>query len=81
MKAQRQGLRQFRLNLVLEQGTKTVVGVESYEEVWERKFARAEKLDRGLHVEPERRITFESLEDMLSYLTPKRIAGRPTSRF
>jgi predicted transcriptional regulator len=53
---------------------KTIIGVESFEEMRRRTTERARLLDRGERIEPERRITFESIEEMLSCLTPQRLS-------
>lgn len=52
---------------------KTIIGVESFERMWRRKLARARLLDKGVRVEPEKRIMFEHPEDMLACLTPRRL--------
>jgi predicted transcriptional regulator len=53
--------------------TKTVIGVESFEEMKARKSARAARLTRGKRIKPERRISFESSLDLLACITPERI--------
>ena len=53
---------------------KTTVTVESFDEMVERKLERARKLDRLEHVLAERRITFETPEDMASFLTANRVS-------
>ncbi len=52
---------------------KTVIGVESFDEVMNRSVDRAAKLGRGEPVRAERRVTFESAEDLVAYLTPQRL--------
>jgi predicted transcriptional regulator len=52
---------------------KIIVAVESFDEMWKRKQARARKLDQGVKIEPEFRITFERAEDLLACLTPVRV--------
>lgn len=52
---------------------KATVVVESFEEMWKRKLARARLLDKGVPIEPEKRITFERPEEMLACLTPRRL--------
>ena len=52
---------------------KTVMGVESFDEVMHRALSRAEKVDQGATVRAERRVTFETAEDLLAYLTPQRL--------
>ncbi len=52
---------------------KTVIGVESFEQMKARMLERAAKMDRGERLRPERRISFESAEDMLACMTPQRI--------
>lgn len=52
---------------------KTIVTVESFDEMAERKLARARKLDTREHVTAERRITFEAPEDMAAFLTANRM--------
>jgi predicted transcriptional regulator len=41
--------------------------------MWKRKLARARLLDKGVPIEPEKRITFERPEEMLACLTPRRL--------
>jgi predicted transcriptional regulator len=52
---------------------KTIIDVESFEQTRKRKLARARLLDKGVRMEPEKRITFERPEDMLACLTPRRL--------
>ena len=52
---------------------KTVIGVESFDEVTNRSLDRADKLSREESVRAERRVTFETAEDMIAYLTPQRL--------
>ncbi len=52
---------------------KTIVGVESFDDLRNRSLARARLLDKGERIKPERRITFETAEDMLACLTPHRL--------
>ncbi len=52
---------------------KTVIAVESFDELAERKKIRAGKLSRGERIQPERRISFSRVEDMLACLTPERL--------
>lgn len=52
---------------------RTVIGVESFDEVMNRSLDRADKLSRGEQVRAERRVTFETAEDMIAYLTPQRL--------
>lgn len=49
------------------------VSVESFDQMWKRKLARARLLDKGVRIEPEKRITFERPEEMLACLTPRRL--------
>ncbi len=51
----------------------TVVGVESFEAMLERKRARASKLSCGQPVRAERRVMFETAEDLLACMTPQRV--------
>jgi predicted transcriptional regulator len=63
---------------------KTIIGVESFEEMWARKRARAIRLSAGERIRPEKRISFESPVDLFSCITPERIrlieAARETPR-
>jgi predicted transcriptional regulator len=63
---------------------KTMVSVESFEEMAARKAARAVRLAAGERIRPEKRITFESPIDLFSCITPERIrlieAARETPR-
>ena len=52
---------------------KTIVTVESFDEMSERKLERARRLDRREPVPAERRITFEAPEDMAAFLTANRV--------
>ena len=52
---------------------KATIGVESFDEMWKRKLARARKLDKGIRIEPEKRIMFEDPEEMLACITPRRL--------
>jgi predicted transcriptional regulator len=52
---------------------KTIVGVESFEEMMARKAARAVRLAAGERIRPEKRITFESPVDLFACITPQRI--------
>lgn len=52
---------------------KTIIGVESFDEVMNRSADRAAKLGRGEIVRAERRVTFETAEDLVAYLTPQRL--------
>ncbi len=52
---------------------KTLVGIESFEQMRKRKLARARKLDQREHVTAEQRITFENPVDMLACITPERL--------
>lgn len=52
---------------------KAVIGVESFDEMGKRKLVRARLLDKGVRIEPEKRITFEQPEEMLACLTPHRL--------
>lgn len=52
---------------------KTIVAVESFDDLRNRSLARARLLDKGVRIKPERRITFETVEDMLACLTPHRL--------
>lgn len=52
---------------------KTIIRIEDFDAVSERVLARAEKIDRGERIEPERSISFESIEDMLECLSPQRV--------
>jgi predicted transcriptional regulator len=52
---------------------KTIIGVEDFDAMRKRSLERARRLDRGEHVETERRISFEYPEDMASFLTSRRI--------
>jgi predicted transcriptional regulator len=49
------------------------VDVEGFDEFKKRSLARARLLDRGLKLEPETRISFETAEDMVRCLTPLRL--------
>ncbi|WP_419805797.1 helix-turn-helix domain-containing protein [Terriglobus sp.] len=51
---------------------KTIVTVESFDEMAARKLERARKFDRGEAIVPERRISFERAEDMFAFLTGPR---------
>ena len=51
----------------------TIVTVEGFDAMIERKLERARKLDRHEHVPAERRITFETPEDMAAFLTANRV--------
>jgi predicted transcriptional regulator len=52
---------------------KTKIATSSFAALRENKLARARKVDRKEHIPSERRITFASADDMLSYITPKRV--------
>lgn len=52
---------------------KTTIGIETFEEMRERKLARARRLDRREKIEPEKRVMFERAEDMMTCLTPSRL--------
>jgi predicted transcriptional regulator len=52
---------------------KTLIGVESFDEVMNRSISRADKISRGEPVRAERRVIFETAEDMMAYLTPQRL--------
>ena len=52
---------------------RTIIGVESFDDVMNRSADRAAKLSHGEAVRAERRVTFESAEDLISYLTPQRL--------
>lgn len=52
---------------------KTIIAVESFDDLRSRSLARARLLDKGTRIKPERRITFEAAEDMLACLTPQRL--------
>jgi len=52
---------------------KTIIGVESLDEVMNRSADRSAKLSRGEAVRAERRVTFETAEDLIAYLTPQRL--------
>ena len=52
---------------------KTVIGVESFDDVTDRSLVHAHKLSLGESVRAERRVTFETAEDMIAYLTPQRL--------
>lgn len=52
---------------------KTIIGVESFEKVMNRSAERAAKLGRGEAVPAERRVSFETAEDLVAYLTPQRL--------
>ena len=52
---------------------KTRIGVESFDEVLKRSADRAAKLGSGEVVRAERRVTFETAEDLVAYLTPQRL--------
>jgi len=52
---------------------KTVIGIETFDEMKARKSARAARLARGERIRPERRITFENSADLLACITPRRI--------
>ena len=59
---------------------KTIIGVESFDEVMKRSADRATKLDRGEAVRAERRVTFETAEALVAYLTPQRLRLIPMVR-
>ena len=52
---------------------KTIIGVESFDEVMKRSTERAAKLGRGEAARAERRVSFETAEDLVAYLTPQRL--------
>ena len=52
---------------------KTIIGVESFEKVLNSSAERAARLGRGESVRAERRVTFETAEDLIAYLTPQRL--------
>jgi predicted transcriptional regulator len=52
---------------------KTKVGIGSFAALREHKLARARKLDRKEQIPSEKRITFATADEMLSYITPKRV--------
>jgi predicted transcriptional regulator len=52
---------------------KTIVTVESFDEVSVRKLTRAAKLDAKVSVAAERRITFDRPQDMAAFLTGPRV--------
>ena len=52
---------------------KTTIRIENFEAAKQRSLARAETIDRGERIEPERSISFESVEDMLECLSPQRV--------
>lgn len=49
---------------------KTVIAVESFDEVMNHSLAKADKISRAEPVRAERRVIFETAEDMMAYLTP-----------
>lgn len=53
---------------------KTVVAVEDFDAMRKRSLDRASRLDKGEHVESERRITFETPEDMGLFLNSRRLS-------
>jgi len=63
---------------------KTIIGVESFEEMKTRTLARAARISAGERIKPERRITFENPSDLFACITPQRIrlieAARETPR-
>ena len=52
---------------------KTTIVVENFEEVMNRSADRAAKLGRGEPLRAERRVSFETAEDLVAYLTPQRL--------
>ena len=52
---------------------RTIVTVEGFDAMIERKLERARKLDKREHVPAERRITFDAPEDMAAFLTANRV--------
>ena len=52
---------------------RTIIGVKNFDEVMNRSAERAAKLGSGKNVRAERRVTFETAEDLVAYLTPQRL--------
>ncbi len=52
---------------------KTTIRVESFEQTSARGLERARKLTRGEVIEPEKSISFETVEDMLTFITAERV--------
>ena len=52
---------------------KLEIRVESFEETAARSLARARKLDKREHVEPEMSLTFETIDDLLECFTRERV--------
>ena len=52
---------------------KKTIAVENFDQMRSRKLARARLLDTGTPIEPEARLTFESVEDLVMCLTPRRV--------
>ena len=52
---------------------RTVIEVEPFGEMRQRKLARARKLDRREAITPIKRISFDTPSDMLACMTPQRL--------
>ena len=52
---------------------RTMIGVDRFDEVMNHSLDRAAKLSGGEAIRTERRVTFETAEDLIAYLTPQRL--------